>query len=82
MGCNSPAFTLPCRAMINDAQQRNLLEFSVHQSVGRAVTLTLSGKFVSSLAVAAIAFFTSSVQNAEAAKLEGRSVKIGCLAAR
>ena len=42
--------------------------------------MKLSGKFASSLAAAAIALFTSPTQNAEAAKLEGRSVKIGCLA--
>ncbi len=42
--------------------------------------MTLSGKLASSLAIAAIALFTSSMQNAEAAKLEGRNVKIGCLA--
>jgi branched-chain amino acid transport system substrate-binding protein len=42
--------------------------------------MKLSGKFASSLAAAAIALFISPTQNAEAAKLEGRSVKIGCLA--
>jgi branched-chain amino acid transport system substrate-binding protein len=42
--------------------------------------MRLSGKFASSLAVAATALFISSAHNAEAAKLEGRSVKIGCLA--
>ena len=42
--------------------------------------MKLSGKFASSLAAVAIALFTSPTHNAEAAKLEGRSVKIGCLA--
>jgi branched-chain amino acid transport system substrate-binding protein len=42
--------------------------------------MTLSGKLASSLVITAIALFTSSAQNAEAAKLEGRNVKIGCLA--
>src|SRR4029079_8098853 len=41
--------------------------------------MRLSGTFASSLAAAAIALFTST-HNADAAKLEGRSVKIGCLA--
>ena len=42
--------------------------------------MRLSGTFASSLAAAAIALFMSSTHNADAAKLEGRSVKIGCLA--
>ena len=42
--------------------------------------MRLSGTFASSLAAAAIALFISSTHNADAAKLEGRSVKIGCLA--
>ncbi len=41
--------------------------------------MRLSGTFASFLAAAAIALLTST-QNADAAKLEGRSVKIGCLA--
>ena len=42
--------------------------------------MKLSGKLASSLAVAAIALSASWVHNADAAKLSGRSVKIGCLA--
>ena len=38
-----------------------------------------SGTFASSLAAAAIALFISSTHSADAAKLEGRNVKIGCL---
>ena len=41
--------------------------------------MRLSGKFVSSLAVAAIVLFASSTHNADAAKLSGRNVKIGCM---
>jgi branched-chain amino acid transport system substrate-binding protein len=39
----------------------------------------MQGNFLTSLAAAAIVFFASSNQNAEAAKLSGRSVKIGCM---
>jgi branched-chain amino acid transport system substrate-binding protein len=41
--------------------------------------MRLSGNLLGSLAVAAIVLFTSSTQNAEAAKLSGRNVKIGCM---
>ncbi len=39
----------------------------------------LSGKFATSLAAAAIVFIASSHDNAEAANLAGRDVKIGCM---
>ena len=41
--------------------------------------MRLPGNFAGSLAVAAVVLFTSSTHNAEAAKLSGRSVKIGCM---
>ena len=55
------------------------VELSIHQSCGRAATMRLSGNLCEPLAVAAIALFVSSTHSAEAAKLEGRNVKIGCL---
>jgi branched-chain amino acid transport system substrate-binding protein len=39
----------------------------------------LPGKFVTALAAAAVALIAASTNNAEAAKLAGRSVKIGCM---
>lgn len=42
--------------------------------------MKLPGNFVSSLAIAAVALMASSAPPAEAAKLSGRSVKIGCMA--
>jgi branched-chain amino acid transport system substrate-binding protein len=41
--------------------------------------MRLSGKFMGALAVAATVLFASTPQNAEAAKLSGRNVKIGCM---
>jgi branched-chain amino acid transport system substrate-binding protein len=41
--------------------------------------MRVSGKVVTSLTVAAIALFTLSARDAEAAKLSGRNVKIGCM---
>ena len=42
--------------------------------------MKFSGKFGSALAVAAVGLSAISIQSAEAAKLAGRNVKIGCLA--
>src|SRR5262245_6897403 len=61
------------------AQIRSAVETTV-QTFGRAMPMIMRHKFFASLAAAAAMFVVSGTQNAEAAPLTGKSVKIGCMA--